>query len=132
MQVLVGGPLEMTAILWVPFYALVLMRALRRPTTARWLAAGSALTLTTLASSYYGLFLAVYTAAHVALALPRRRPTTDDRRPTISGVERSDRDAADTWSVVGGRSSVVWCSSTLSGLGRCCCSAGRRATWTPR
>ncbi|MEN9935782.1 MAG: hypothetical protein RLZZ387_2361 [Chloroflexota bacterium] len=74
MQLAVGGPMEMVAIHWIPFYVLVLMRALRHPTLLGWLAAASALTLTTLASSYYGLFLAVYTAAHAGLVILGRRP----------------------------------------------------------
>ena len=61
--------MEVIAIHWIPLYVLVLLRALRRPTALRWLAAAAALTLATLASSYYGLFLAVYTAAHVLLAV---------------------------------------------------------------
>ncbi|HWQ11616.1 MAG TPA: hypothetical protein VNL77_02385 [Roseiflexaceae bacterium] len=90
MQVALGGPMEMTAIHWIPLYALVLMRALRHPSAARWLAAGSALTLATLASAYYGLFLAVFTAAHVLLAAltePRRREDTRTRSSNVSQPE---------------------------------------------
>lgn len=67
LQIVMVGALEVIAIHWIPFYALVLLRALRQPTVARWLAAAAALLLATLASSYYGLFLAVYTAAHALL-----------------------------------------------------------------
>ena len=70
LQLVMVGALEVIAIHWIPLYALVLLRALRRPTIWRWLAAASALLLATLASSYYGLFLAVYTAAHTLLSIP--------------------------------------------------------------
>jgi hypothetical protein len=67
MQAASGGAMEIIAIHWIPFSLLVLLRALRSPTMLRWLAAAGALLLATLASSYYGLFLAVYSGAHVLL-----------------------------------------------------------------
>lgn len=69
MQMLLGGPMELIAVQWVPLYVGVLMRALDRVSVRSTLAAGGALALTTLASQYYGLFCAVYTAVHVVLVL---------------------------------------------------------------
>jgi hypothetical protein len=88
MQLLLVGAMEVIAIHWIPFYLLVLMRALRRPTLLRWLAAASALLLATLASSYYGLFLAVYTGAHVLLALVPRSHEDTKFFPFVSSCLR--------------------------------------------
>lgn len=63
-----SGPMELIAIHWLALYALLLLRALARRTAGSILAAGLALFVVTLASQYYGLYAAVYTAAHGALA----------------------------------------------------------------
>lgn len=68
MQMILGGPLEIIAVHWIPLYLLLLLRALRRPGLARGLAAAAGLLLTSLASQYYGLYCAVYSAFHIALA----------------------------------------------------------------
>ena len=85
LQLLLVGAMEVIAIHWIPLYVLVLVRALRRPTAIGFIAAGSALALTTLASAYYGLYLAVYTAAHVALAaLVAHRRGREAQAPGLS------------------------------------------------
>lgn len=74
-QRLWSGPMELIAIHWIPLYILLLLRALARPGFGRLLGAALALLVTTLASQYYGLYVAVYTAAHAGLAAiiaPRR------------------------------------------------------------
>jgi hypothetical protein len=75
-----SGPMELIAIHWLALYALLLLRALARRTVGSAAAAGLALFVVTLASQYYGLYAAVYTAAHGALAAllaprPARLPT---------------------------------------------------------
>jgi hypothetical protein len=69
MQLVLGGPMEVIAIQWIPLYLTLLMAALRQPAPRTILLAALALTVTTLASQYYGLYSAVYTVAHVGLAL---------------------------------------------------------------
>lgn len=75
-----SGPMELIAIHWLALYALLLLRALARRTPGSVLAAGLALFVATMASQYYGLYAAVYTAAHGALAAllapPRARART--------------------------------------------------------
>lgn len=68
MQRIWSGPMELIAIQWVPFYLLLLGGALLRPTPLRIIGAGLLLLITTLASQYYGLYAAIYTAAYVSLA----------------------------------------------------------------
>jgi hypothetical protein len=63
-----GGSMELIAVQWLALYALLLLRALARRTVGSAILAGAALFLVTLASQYYGLYAAVYTAAHGALA----------------------------------------------------------------
>jgi len=67
-QRLWSGPMELIAVQWAPLYALLLMVALARRRAPHVLLAAVALLVTTLASQYYGLYAAVYTAAHVGLA----------------------------------------------------------------
>ncbi|MEI7771409.1 MAG: hypothetical protein WCI67_15570, partial [Chloroflexales bacterium] len=67
-QRLWSGPMELIAVHWLPIYVLLLMRALARPSVPRLLAAALALLVATLASQYYGLYAAVYTAGHGLLA----------------------------------------------------------------
>ncbi|HEY0607435.1 MAG TPA: hypothetical protein VGD58_31245, partial [Herpetosiphonaceae bacterium] len=69
MQLVLGGPMEVIAIQWIPLYITLLMGALRQPSPRTILLAALALTVTTLASQYYGLYSAVYTVAHVGLVL---------------------------------------------------------------
>ena len=69
MQLVLGGPMEVIAIQWIPLYITLLMGALRQPSVKTVLLAALALTITTLASQYYGLYSAVYTVAHVGLVL---------------------------------------------------------------
>lgn len=69
MQLVLGGPMEVIAIQWIPLYITLLMGALRQPSPRTILLAALALTITTLASQYYGLYSAVYTVAHVGLVL---------------------------------------------------------------
>jgi hypothetical protein len=68
MQRIWSGPMELIAVQWLPLYLLLLCGALARPSVWRILGAGFALLVTTLASQYYGLYAAIYTGAHVALA----------------------------------------------------------------
>ncbi len=68
MQRIWSGPMELIAVQWTPFYLLLLCGALARPTGLRVVGAGLALLITTLASQYYGLYAAIYTAAHVGMA----------------------------------------------------------------
>jgi hypothetical protein len=63
-----GGALEIAAVHWLPLLVLLLMRALNRPGLLHMLPAGMILGLTSLSSHYYGLFGAVYVAAHGGLA----------------------------------------------------------------
>ena len=76
MQMILGGPLEIIAVHWIPLYLLLLLRALHRPGVARALAAAAGLLLTSLASQYYGLYCAIYSAFHILLAalLASERP----------------------------------------------------------
>lgn len=67
-QRLWSGPMELIAVHWLPLYVFLLMRALARPSFPRLLAAALALLVTTLASQYYGLYAAIYTAGHGLLA----------------------------------------------------------------
>lgn len=67
-QRLWSGPMELIAVQWVPLYVLLLMAALARRSLPSVAWAGLALLVTTLASQYYGLYAAVYTAAHAGLA----------------------------------------------------------------
>ena len=69
MQPIYSGSLEIAAIHWIALYVLMLMRALARPSAWNIVGAAVVLIVTTLSSHYYGLFCAVYTAAHVGLAL---------------------------------------------------------------
>ncbi|HEY0739631.1 MAG TPA: hypothetical protein VGD69_32200, partial [Herpetosiphonaceae bacterium] len=79
MQLVLGGPMEVIAVQWIPLYITLLMGALRQPSPRTIPLAALALTITTLASQYYGLYSAVYTVAHVGMVLlltdswPRRR-----------------------------------------------------------
>ncbi len=103
MQPLLGGALEIVAIHWIPLYVLLLMRALRRQTVPSVLSAALLLTVTTLASHYYGLFCAVYTLLHVLLAAIlvapwQRDQQTGDTRQGIGdrghlSAKRSERKA---------------------------------------
>ncbi len=103
MQPLLGGALEIVAIQWIPLYVLLLMRALKRQTVPSVLGAALLLTVTTLASHYYGLFCAVYTLLHVVLAAILVAPwqhdqQPEDRRPGIGdrghlSAKRSERNA---------------------------------------
>ncbi|HMQ31363.1 MAG TPA: hypothetical protein PKD53_11580, partial [Chloroflexaceae bacterium] len=68
MQQVWGGTLERAATHWLALYALLLLRALARRTPGSAAAAGLALFVTTMASQYYGLYAALYTAAHALLA----------------------------------------------------------------
>jgi len=63
-----SGPMELIATHWLALYAVLLARALARRTPASVGGAALALVATTLASQYYGLYAAVYTAFHVTLA----------------------------------------------------------------
>lgn len=67
-QRLWSGPMELIAVQWVPLYILLLMAALARRSPASIALAALGLLITTLASQYYGLYAAVYTAAHAGLA----------------------------------------------------------------
>lgn len=103
MQPLLGGALEIVAIQWIPLYVLLLMRALQQQTVLSVLGAALLLTVTTLASHYYGLFCAVYTLLHVLLAALlatswQHDQQTEDRRPEIEdrghlSAKRSERNA---------------------------------------
>jgi hypothetical protein len=70
MQVLYGGALDSTALHWIPLYVLLLLRALRRPSVLRVGAAGATLVLMTLASYYYGIYSAIFTACLILVFLP--------------------------------------------------------------
>lgn len=83
MQPLLGGALEIVSIQWVPLYILLLMRAFERPSILRCVAAALALTVATLASSYFGLFGAVYTLFHGAIAIAQ---ASGRRRWTLLGA----------------------------------------------
>lgn len=63
-----GGTMELASTHWLALYALLLLRALARRTPLSVAAAGLALFVATMASQYHGLYAAVYTAAHGALA----------------------------------------------------------------
>ncbi len=63
-----SGPLELIATHWMALYALLLAHALARRAPASVAGAALALVVTTLASQYYGLYAAVYTAFYVTLA----------------------------------------------------------------
>lgn len=67
-QRIYSGSMETTASFWLPFYLIVLMRALVRRTLANMFWAALTLFITTLACHYYGLYAAVYTALHTILA----------------------------------------------------------------
>jgi hypothetical protein len=67
-QRLWSGPMELIAVQWAPLYILLLMAALARRSLPSVALAAAALLVTTLASQYYGLYAAVYTAAHAGLA----------------------------------------------------------------
>src|SRR5215213_8950693 len=69
LQVLLGGTLESIAIQWIPLYVLCLVRTLRKPTGLNLLLAALALIVTTLASYYYGIYCAIYTALHILFFL---------------------------------------------------------------
>ncbi|MDQ2999519.1 MAG: hypothetical protein M3R61_21000, partial [Chloroflexota bacterium] len=69
MQVLLGGTLESIAIQWIPLYVLCLVRTLHTPTSLNLLLAALALIVTTLASYYYGIYCAIYTAFHILFFL---------------------------------------------------------------
>jgi len=88
MQMILGGPLEIIAVHWIPLYLLLLLRALRRPGVVRALAAAAGLLLTSLASQYYGLYCAVYSAFHILLAalLVPRDPAGGAPRLRLLGV----------------------------------------------
>lgn len=83
MQPLLGGALEIVSIQWVPLYILLLMRAFRQPGAQNVLWAALALTVATLASSYYGLFGAIYTLFHGAIVFVR---ASGRRRWALLGV----------------------------------------------
>ncbi len=68
MQRIYSAMIDLVALQWIPLYILLLMRALARPRPLAILAAGAALLVMTLSDQYYGLFCAIYTLAHVALA----------------------------------------------------------------
>jgi hypothetical protein len=68
LQQIWSGTMEHIAAFWLPLYLLILMRALARQTPAAILLAGVFLFITTLASHYYGLYAAIYTAPHVVVA----------------------------------------------------------------
>lgn len=63
-----SGPLELIATHWLALYALLLAHALARRALASVAGAALALVVATLASQYYGLYAAVYTAFYVTLA----------------------------------------------------------------
>jgi hypothetical protein len=69
MQVLLGGTLESIAIQWIPLYILCLVRTLHKPTNLNLVIAALALITTTLASYYYGIYCAIYTAFHILFFL---------------------------------------------------------------
>jgi hypothetical protein len=68
-QVLLGGTLESIAIQWIPLYVLCLVRTLHKPTGPNLLLAALALIVTTLASYYYGIYCAIYSAFHILFFL---------------------------------------------------------------
>lgn len=86
MQLVLGGPMEVIAIQWIPLYITLLMGALRQPSPKTILSAALALTITTLASQYYGLYSAVYTVAHVGLVLAMTGSRAQRRRQLFSAA----------------------------------------------
>ncbi len=70
-----SGPMELIAIQWIPLYLFCFVQALARPSPLRLIGAAMALLITTLASQYYGLYTAVYTAGHGLLATLLAAPT---------------------------------------------------------
>lgn len=95
MQPLLGGALEIVAIQWIPLYVLLLMWALQRQTVFSVLSTALLLTVTTLASHYYGLFCAVYTLVHVLLAAIRVAPWQHDLTRVLSRSGRRARRQAE-------------------------------------
>lgn len=86
MQPVLSGSLEIVATQWIPMYVYILMKALRRPGIWTVFAAGALLAITTLSSHYYGLFCAVYTAAHIGLTIVLAPDWARRRNLLLTGI----------------------------------------------